>query len=206
MKTDWRLELVMLMVIAGMFAVAAAVWPTAPSEIPVHWNVSGEVDRYGGKFEGLLLLPLVALGIYLLLRYVPLIDPLRANYARFTGAYAAIRAAVVLLMAVIYGMVIAWVLQKPVDMSRLMPTAIGALFILLGSVLDKVKPNWFVGIRTPWTLSSRRSWERTHRLGRWLFLGLGALFLLASVFGLGELGVGVFGAMVAALVILVIYS
>ena len=206
MKTDWRFELVMLLVIAAMFAAAAAVWTAAPSAIPVHWNVSGEADRYGGKFEGLLLLPLMALAVYLLLRYLPRIDPLRVNYARFAGVYTAIRAAVLLLMAAIYGMVIAWVLEKPINMSRLMPAAIGALFIFLGSVLGKVKPNWFVGIRTPWTLSSRRSWERTHQLGGRLFLGLGVLFLLAGAFGLREFGLGLFGAVVAALVILVIYS
>ena len=206
MKSDWRLELGMLLVIAAMFAAAAAVWPSAPDAIPVHWNVSGEVDRYGGRFEGLLLLPLAALVIYLLMRYLPRIDPLRANYARFSGAYTAIRAAVLVLMAGIYGMVIAWVQQKPVDMSKLVPAALGGLFLLLGSVLGKVKPNWFVGIRTPWTLSSARSWERTHRLGGWLFMGLGLLFLLTGVFGLGRAGVGVFGAMLAVVVVLFVYS
>ena len=206
MKSDWRLELGMLLVIAAMFAAAAAVWPSAPDAIPVHWNVSGEVDRYGGRFEGLLLLPLAALVIYLLMRYLPRIDPLRANYARFSGAYTAIRAAVLVLMAGIYGMVIAWVQQKPVDMSKLVPAALGGLFLLLGSVLGKVKPNWFVGIRTPWTLSSARSWERTHRLGGWLFMGLGLLFLLTGVFGLGSAGVGVFGAMLAVVVVLFVYS
>ena len=206
MKSDWRLELGMLLVIAAMFAAAAAVWPSAPDAIPVHWNVSGEVDRYGGRFEGLLLLPLAALVIYLLMRYLPRIDPLRANYARFSGAYTAIRAAVLALMAGIYGMVIAWVQQKPVDMSKLVPAALGGLFLLLGSVLGRVKPNWFVGIRTPWTLSSARSWERTHRLGGWLFMGLGLLFLLTGVFGLGSAGVGVFGAMLAVVVVLFVYS
>jgi len=205
-KSDWRLELGMLLVIAAMFAAAAAVWPSAPDAIPVHWNVSGEVDRYGGRFEGLLLLPLAALVIYLLMRYLPRIDPLRANYARFSGAYTAIRAAVLALMAGIYGMVIAWVQQKPVDMSKLVPAALGGLFLLLGSVLGRVKPNWFVGIRTPWTLSSARSWERTHRLGGWLFMGLGLLFLLTGVFGLGSAGVGVFGAMLAVVVVLFVYS
>ena len=206
MKADWRLELAMLLVIAAMFAAAAAVWSVAPSEIPVHWNVSGEVDRYGGKFEGLLLLPLIALGLYLLLRYLPRIDPLRANYARFSGVYTAIRVALLLLMAAIYGVVIAWVLQNPIDMSRLMPAAIGALFVFLGSVLAKVKPNWFVGIRTPWTLSSTRSWERTHRLGGWLFLALGGLFLLTGILGLGSFGLAAFGVMVGVFVILVVYS
>ena len=152
MKTNWRAELALLALIALMFAAALILWPSAPSEIPVHWNVSGEVDRYGGKFEGLLLLPLMALGLYLLMRYLPNIDPGRVNYARFGGACTAMRAGVLLLMAGIHAMVIAWVLEAPVDMSRAVPVAVGALFVLFGSVLGQVKPDWFVGIRTPWTL------------------------------------------------------
>jgi uncharacterized membrane protein len=205
-KTNWRTELALLALIALMFAAAFIVWPTAPSEIPVHWNASGEVDRFGGKIEGLLLLPLMALGIYLLMRYLPNIDPGRVNYARFGGAYTAIRAGVLLLMAGIYGMVIAWVLKAPVDMSRAVPVAVGALFMLFGSVLGQVKPNWFVGIRTPWTLSSTESWARTHRLGGWFFIALGVLFAITGLFKLGSFGFVVIGASIAAVAVLMVYS
>jgi uncharacterized membrane protein len=205
-KTNWRTELALLALIALMFAAALVVWPTAPSEIPVHWNASGEVDRFGGKIEGLLLLPLMALGIYLLMRYLPNIDPGRVNYARFGGAYTAIRAGVLLLMAGIYGMVIAWVLKAPVDVSRAVPVAVGALFVLFGSVLGQVKPNWFVGIRTPWTLSSTESWARTHRLGGWLFIALGVLFAMTGLFKLGSFGFVVIGASIAAVAVLMVYS
>ena len=206
MKTNWRIELALVALIALMFAAALLVWPSAPSEIPVHWNASGDVDRYGGKFEGLLLLPLMALGIYLLMRYLPNIDPGRVNYARFGGAYTAIRAGVLLLMAGIYGMVIAWVLEAPVDMSRAVPVGVGALFVLFGSVLGQVKPNWFVGIRTPWTLSSTESWARTHRLGGWFFIALGLLFAITGLFKLGSFGFVVLGASIAAVAVLVVYS
>jgi uncharacterized membrane protein len=206
MKTNWRIELALLALTALMFAAALIVWPSAPSEIPVHWNASGEVDRYGGKFEGLLLLPLMALGIYLLMRFLPNVDPLRVNYARFGGAYTAIRTGVLLLMAGIYGMVIAWVLKAPVDILRAVPLLVGALFVLFGSVLGQVKPNWFVGIRTPWTLSSGVSWARTHRLGGWLFIGLGALFAITGVFKLGSFGLVVIGAAMVAIAVLVVYS
>jgi uncharacterized membrane protein len=205
-KTDWRIELVLIALIALMFAAAIVVWPSAPSEIPVHWNAAGEVDRFGGKFEGLLGLPLLALGIYLLMRYLPRIDPARANYARFGGAYLAIRAGVLALMAGIYGLVIAWVLKAPVDVSRAVPVAVGALFVLFGSVLGQVKPNWFVGIRTPWTLSSTTSWARTHRLGGYLFVALGVLFAATGAFKLGRFGYVVVGAAVAATAVLVVYS
>ena len=206
MKTNWRIELAMLALIACMFAAALVVWPSAPSEIPVHWNAGGEVDRYGGKVEGLLVLPLVALGIYLLMRFLPNIDPGRVNYARFGGAYTVIRAGVLLLKAGVYGMVIAWVLKAPVDMSRAVPLAVGALFVLFGSVLGQVKPNWFVGIRTPWTLSSSESWARTHRLGGWLFIALGVLFAVSGLFRLKSFGAVVIGAAIAAVAVLVAYS
>ena len=206
MKTNWRIELALLSLVALMFAAALVVWPAAPSEIPVHWDASGEVDRYGGKVEGLLLLPLMALGIYLLMRYLPNIDPGRANYARFGGAYTVIRAGVLVLMAGIYGLVIAWVLKVPIDVSRAVPVAVGALFILFGSVLGRVKPNWFVGIRTPWTLSSGESWARTHRLGGWLFIALGILFAVTGAFKLGRFGYVVISASIAAVAVLVVYS
>jgi len=206
MKTNWRIELALLLLIALMFGAALVVWPSAPSDIPVHWNASGQVDRYGGKFEGLLLLPLMALGLYLLMRYLPNIDPGRLNYARFGGAYTAIRAGVLLLMAGIYAMVIAWVLGSPVDMSRAVPLAVGALFVLFGSVLGQVQPNWFVGIRTPWTLSSTESWSRTHRLGGWLFVALGVLFAVTGAFKLGSFGYVAVGAATAGIAVLVVYS
>jgi uncharacterized membrane protein len=205
-KTDWRIELALFALIAAMFAAALIVWPSAPSEIPVHWNAAGDVDRYGGKVEGLLGLPLMALAIYLLMRYLPRIDPARANYARFGGAYLAIRAGILVLMAGIYGLVIAWVLEVPIDVSRAVPVAVGALFVLFGSVLGRVKPNWFVGIRTPWTLSSSESWARTHRLGGWLFVALGILFAVTGAFKLGRFGYVAIGAAMAAVVVLVAYS
>jgi len=206
MNTNWRVELPLIMLIAAMFAGALMVWPGAPAEIPVHWTVDGSVDGYGGKIEGLLGLPLLALAIYLLMRYLPRIDPGRANYARFGGAYTTLRAGIVVLMAVLYGVILSSVLKHPLDVSRVVPVAVGALFVLIGSVLGKVRPNWFVGIRTPWTMSSKISWVRTHRLGGWLFMALGVLFAATGTFKLGSFGFVVIGAVIAVVVILFGYS
>jgi uncharacterized membrane protein len=205
-KTNWRVELALLLLIAAMFAGALIVWPSAPDRIPVHWNAGGDVDRYGGRFEGLLGIPLLALGIYLLMRYVPRIDPGRANYARFGGAYTAIRVGILLFMASIYGVILAWVLRWPIDVSRAVPLGVGALFVLLGSVLGKVRPNWFVGVRTPWTISSKQSWVRTHRLAGWLFMALGVLFAVTGAFKLGRFGFVVIAAVIGVVVILFTYS
>ena len=206
MKTSWRLEALQIILIAVMFAAAALAWPVAPDAVPVHWNAAGEVDRYGGKVEGLLLLTLIASGIYLLMRYLPNLDPGRANYARFGGVYATIRIAVLVLMAAIQGVVLFSVLRRPVDMPLIVPVLVGSLFVLMGGLMGKIRPNWFVGIRTPWTLTSKIAWVRTHRLGGWLFVAQGLLFILSGLLGFSAFNGFVIASMIAVIVALFAYS
>jgi uncharacterized membrane protein len=200
--TDWPFWIVL----AGMFVAGAIAWPNVPDRMPVHWGLNGEANRYGGRFEGVWLLPLLALGLYILMRVAPRADPGRANYALFGGAYAVLRFAVLLLLAGIYALALLSATGHGLNMARIVPILIGGLLIALGSVMGKLRPNWFVGIRTPWTLSSARSWGKTHRLGGWLFLGIGLLMVLGGIVGLPNLIPITLGALVAALVVLLVYS
>lgn len=179
MKWNWKLEAPQLALLAAMWLWALFAWPSMPDRIPAHWNIQGEIDRWGGKFEGLILLPLIATALYLLLRFLPLVDPGRANYVHFSGPYAVVRTTVLAMLAVVHaiGQVAAHGVKVP--MGRLMPLLVGAMFVALGAVLGKVRPNWFVGVRTPWTLSSKVSWVKTHRMAGWLFMASG-LACLAS--------------------------
>jgi uncharacterized membrane protein len=206
MKVDRRFEILQWLVIAAMFAAAAIVWPSAPDRIPVHWNISGNADRYGGKFEGLLLLPIVALGLYLLLRFLPRIDPGRANYQQFARPYAIIRLATLVLLAALYAVTLLWVEGIEVDMRRWPLALIGVLFVVLGNVMGKLRPNWFAGVRTPWTLSSKRSWVKTHRLAGWLFVVVGLLFIVGALVGSTFAAVVPLVAAGVMTVILVAYS
>jgi immunity protein, SdpI family len=129
----------------------------------------------------LLLLPLIALGIYLLLLLLPRIDPRRANYARFQGAYLAIRAATLVFLALLYGFVLLWIKEIQLEVSAVVPTLVGMLFIMIGFFMGRIQPNWFVGIRTPWTLSSGLSWRKTHRLGGWVFALMGLIFVASGL-------------------------
>jgi uncharacterized membrane protein len=185
MRLNWRLELPQWILIAAMFALAATVWPTAPDTMPIHWNLRGEVDGWGGKFAGLLLLPLMALGLYLLLLLLPRIDPRRASYARFAGAYAVMRFALTAFLVAVYVVTVLAALNRPVDVGSLISFLAGGLLVVLGLVLPKVQPNWFVGIRTPWTLSSRLSWEKTHRVGGWVFVVMGLAVALTGLLQTG---------------------
>lgn len=180
MKFDWRVELPALLLLGSMFVAAALAWGTAPERLPVHWNLSGEVDRYGGRFEGLLGMPLLTLGLYVLLLLLPRLDPGRANYATFAGAYGVLRLTLVVFFVSLYTLMLLVFRGHRVSMQTALPLLLGALFVVLGGVLGKIRPNWFVGIRTPWTLSSKAAWTRTHRLGGWLFV-LSGITVMASI-------------------------
>jgi uncharacterized membrane protein len=206
MKLSWRVELFQLAIMAGMFAVAAWAWPHVPDRLPVHWNLQGEVDRYGGKFEGLFLLPLVTLGLYILLMLLPLIDPGRLNYQNFRKAYNAIRIVLVLFMALIFSMSILAAFGYEGNTTTVVLAAMGAMFIVLGNFMGKIRPNWFVGVRTPWTLSSKLSWDKTHRLAGWLFVLMGALFMLLAMVQATWMFIVVFTINALCILWMVVYS
>lgn len=181
MQIEWRKELPHLIVLAALLVVAGLVWPLAPERMPVHWNLAGEADRFGGKFEGVLVVPLLTLGLYWLLLLIPFFDPRRENYARFQRPYRVIRWSLTLFMAALYGLTLAAAFGRPVDMSLWLSLLMSLLFVVIGGTLDGVQPNWFVGVRTPWTLSSSLSWTKTHRAAKWVFVALGLTFVPLGV-------------------------
>jgi len=178
MKLSWRIELPQLIIIAAMFAVAAWAWPHVPDRLPTHWNIRGEVDGWGNKFTGLMLMPMIALGTYVLTLVVPFIDPGRRNYENFSKVYGIIRLCMVLFFALIFGVIVRVAFGHRVNMTTVILPAMGVLFIVIGNFMSKIRPNWFCGVRTPWTLSSKLSWDKTHRLAGWLFMFMGALFFV----------------------------
>jgi len=181
MKFSLRAELPQWIVIAAMFIAAAVSWPYAPERMPTHWNLAGEVNGYGGKFTGLLVLPLTALGIYVLMLVLPLVDPGRRNYQNFATAYNAIRMTILLVVAAIYVCLLVTAFGGKVNVTAISSLLIAAMLLVIGNFLGKIRPNWFVGVRTPWTLSSKLSWNKTHRLAGWLFMVMGLLVAAAGI-------------------------
>ncbi len=170
------------LVIAAL-AVVLSIWayPQLPPTIATHWNVGGTADGFSSRATAVLIMPLVIIGLTGLFNVLPKLDPRRANYAKFIDTYWLIANAVLLFILIGHGMIIATGLGYPVKVDRFMPIGIGLLFIVLGNYLTRVEPNWFIGIRTPWTLSSDTVWRKTHRTGGWLMV-VGGLVLAASVF------------------------
>ncbi|MGO9451749.1 MAG: SdpI family protein [Candidatus Binataceae bacterium] len=180
MRFNWRTEWPQWLVIAAMFTVAALSWSTAPEQFPVHWNVYGAVDRYGSRSEGVMLLPLLRVAIYALFVILPRIDPGRSNYAQFGGVYATVRLFILIFLGVVYALMQLVAHGYQINLAMIAVLGESALLIVFGNYMSKIRPNWFFGIRTPWTLSSKLSRDRTHRVGGWLFV-VGGIVSAASV-------------------------
>jgi uncharacterized membrane protein len=184
----------------------AVVYGRLPERMPVHWSWQGEVDRWGGRLEGALLLPGLALVIWLLLRFLPRIDPRRANYERFQGTYDLLINLLVTAIVACHVLLLGKALGWPLPVARLLPALLGVLLIAIGNMLPRARPNWWFGIRTPWTLSSDRVWARTHRVGGYLLVGAGVVWLVSALLPARyNLQIGL-AALSAAVLISAVYS
>jgi uncharacterized membrane protein len=206
MKFSLRKELPQLLLIAGMFALAAICWSQAPEKMPIHWNFRGVADGYGGKFAGLLLLPLIAAATYLLTLLVPLVDPGRLNYRNFAKVYNTFRLVLMLFLGVIYVVTLLAAFGHHVNMTMIVMLATAVLFLVIGNFMSKIRPNWFFGVRTPWTLSSKLSWDKTHRLAGWLFALMGVLLAIAAFVNTGWMFIATFTVVGVCMVWMIVYS
>jgi uncharacterized membrane protein len=169
-----------LLIVAAAFIASAVVYPGLPDRIPTHWNLAGQPDDWSNRTWGAWALPIFLLGMWALVQVLPRIDPRGANYAKFGGAFEGIIVSVMLFMLALHLVVLRASLGYAVQMQRIIPIGIGVLFIVIGNLLPRARPNWFVGIRTPWTLSSDRVWEKTHRFGGRVFVVAGILITIAG--------------------------
>src|SRR5216117_1595361 len=168
-----------LMVAFLAVALSICAHPQLPPTVATHWNLNGTPDGYSSRAWALSIIPIVLVAMTVVFNVLPKIDPRRENYAKFLSSYWLIANAVIVFLLVAHGMIIAAGLGFSIKIDRLMPLGIGLLFVFLGNFLTRVEPNWFVGIRTPWTLSSDTVWRRTHRTGGWVFV-IGGLVLAST--------------------------
>ena len=169
----------LLLVVA---AVAASIlyYPRLPETMTTHWSLSGEPNGFSSRLVGAWIFPVIMAVLWLILRAIPHIDPRKANYEKFSGMYDAL---VILILAFMLAMHIVLLMAAtgaPIRMERVVMPSVGVFIAIMGILIPKAHPNWFVGIRTPWTLTSDLSWERTHKIGGTLFVILGVLMVASS--------------------------
>lgn len=189
-------------------AAAVGVWayPHLPDRVPLHWDWRGEVNRYGSKAWSVPLLFLVSPALYGFIGLTARLDPRRANYLRFGVAFETIRIAAALLILCIW-LVALWAgLGHAVDMGRIVVLGVGLLFAIIGNRLGQLRPNYFVGIRTPWTLADSGVWQRTHRFGGRVMVIGGVLVAAASALPNGPRAIVAVAGIALAALLPVIYS
>lgn len=168
-----------------MLILSGWAWMQIPADqkIPVHWGVSGKPDRFGGKFEGLFVLPLTTVGLIALFALLPRIEPRKMNLERSRRPYVIIWVGTLGVLTVVHAVTVLSALGRNIAVHVVVSVVVGVLFMIIGNYMGKVRSNFFVGIRTPWTLSSELSWNRTNRLGGWLFVVWGLGIVLSAVIG-----------------------
>ncbi len=179
MKKQHMNILIWVLALLPVVAVAAC-YGALPEQVPTHWNMDGTVTYSGKAILWLLALLSPALGAAL--RAMPKIDPKRSNYARFQQYYDGFCIVLMLFLAVLNAVTLVESLRPgTISVWRTIILAIGILFAALGNLMPKVKSNFFLGIKTPWTLSDPDVWNRTQRLGGILFFALGGVMVLCGL-------------------------
>lgn len=177
-----KTNIIIIIIILISFAIGIYFYSQFPDRIASHWNIRGEVDGYMSKFWGLFLMPIILLGLWMLFLLIPRIDPLKKNIEKFRKYFDVFIVLIILFLFYIYLLAIAWNTGMRFDMGRAMVPAMGILFYYAGILLKHAKRNWFIGIRTPWTLSSDKVWEKTHELGGRFFKIAGVIAILGIFF------------------------
>ncbi|HWP96560.1 MAG TPA: SdpI family protein [Syntrophomonadaceae bacterium] len=202
LRREWPLWVLM----AGLFITATLVYPHLPDQVPRHWNIHGQVNGYFSRFYGAFFAPTLVVALYLLLLFVPVLDPKRENYPRFLRSYTLIRWLLVLFMSLMWGATIVVSLGYQVDISLWVKAGVAILFTIMGNFMGQFRHNYFVGIRTPWTLASEEVWQRTHRLGGRIWVAGGLVCLAMAPFqGLWNAYI-YFAAIACMTIIPIVYS
>lgn len=177
MKTSLKKEWPLLLLVAVPFAYLGLIWNDLPEQVPLHWNLQGEVDRWGSRSE-LWLIPVVTtVLIYIIFLLVPHIDP-KKRIAEMGSKYTQLKFLMVAAMAALAVVILHMTESGGSASATPVLVVVGLLMAVLGNYMKTIKPNYFIGIRTPWTLESPEVWSRTHRLGGMLFF-LGGLLMIA---------------------------
>ncbi len=178
-KLSIKTELVPLLFVTATVATVLCFYNNLPEKVASHWNFAGQVDGWSSNtFHGIFF-PLLIICLYGLLLIMPMIDPQKENYQKFTGTYHIFKGLIVATLSIIYFVTTLFNLGYQINVGVIVATTIGILMMIIGFYLKDIKENWFIGVKTPWTLSSPKVWEKTHKFSSWLFIIFGLIIIAA---------------------------
>lgn len=173
-----------LLLLIGLVPLLVAVfnYGKLPDQVAIHFEFGGEANGFIKKEYSLLVIGLTTIGLPLLFKLTRNIDPKRASYYMFDGTFELMRLGVTILLSVLFLFTIFYNLGYDMGIKEWGFPAVGVFFILIGNVLSRIRFNYFIGIRTPWTLSNEEVWRRTHRFSGPVFMIAGLLMILSMAF------------------------
>ncbi|MBL4706824.1 MAG: SdpI family protein [Flavobacteriales bacterium] len=206
MKLSFRKEIPFIALIAVPFIYLAYVWQDLPLEVPIHWNIKGEIDRYGSRYELLLIPILLPLLTYLLFLVIPLIDP-KKKIKMMGKKYNKLKLILLSFMSFLAVYIIYSTETESLTKLNALVLGLGILYMLLGNYFKTIKPNYFIGIRTPWTLENESVWKKTHEFsGKLWFIG-GLIIIISSLLLEEKLSFNIFISITVILsIVTILYS
>lgn len=206
-KIEWRKETPALVLLALVIIGTIIVYPKLPAELPIHWNMEGQVDHYVAKtMLSAFMLPGLMMVTYFLMLALPFIDPKKERYALFANSYLFIRYLLLCFFVILYTIVTAKSIGVPLPIEKIIPASVSLLFIGIGNSMGKIRQNWFVGFKFPWTMTDEEVWNKTHRFGGKMFVATGFVGLVGSLFPPVWTMIFLFGPLFIGIIVTGVYS
>ncbi|MFH1522193.1 MAG: SdpI family protein [Patescibacteria group bacterium] len=199
-KPTIKTEILPIVLILLAVVVSFYFYSNFPERVPIHWNIAGQPDNWGSRTMAAFLFPGIMIGMYFLFLFLPYMDPKKERYQQFRKVYHVFKGILLFFMVAIYFISSLNALGYNISVELWVPVLVGMLFIILGNYMGKIKPNWFMGIRTPWTLSSEDVWNKTHRFGGKMFI-LGGVLMSLMYFIPVSLRMWLFGIILAIILL-----
>lgn len=166
-----------------LIAIAVGVWlyPHLPERVPIHWDLAGNANGWGSPFWAVAVWPLLIAGIGGLTVVLPAISPRKFEITPFASTYQFLMLVLQAFLLVVGISAMLAGAGYPVPIPFIATLAVGVLLMVIGNYMGKLRKNFFIGVRTPWTLASDAVWERTHRMGGWVFMAAGVAWIVVAL-------------------------
>jgi len=174
-------ELIPIGIILLTLVTAVYIYPLLPDQVPTHWNAAGEVDNYGSKLFHVLMFPSIIILIYALFEVIPRIEVFRKNIRAFMKHFFVMKVSILAFMCYIFVLTTLPNFGYSINFNIWLMPAVGLLMVVIGYLIKFAKRNFFVGLRTPWTLASDAVWKKTHDIGSKLFMAIGVWIALSGL-------------------------
>ena len=180
MNLELKKELPIIGIVLTPFVYLAIIWDSLPQRVPIHWNYKGEIDNWGDKFSLVLILFLLPVLMYVLMTFIPKIDP-KKRISLMGGKLYQLKFFLVLFMSVVALLILYTTKEQSVNNPNLVFALLGVLLMIFGNYFKVIQPNYFIGIRTPWTLENSEVWKATHAFAGKIWLIGGFVLVLGGL-------------------------